>query len=320
MYARLRRRFRAAGGVGAEFRATNGILQGCPLSVALLNASVAVWARAVEAQAQGAAAEAYADDAYATATSEKPVQAAFAVTGDYGRLTNGKLHVTKSCTFGTVKWVVDAGAAALPFRTELTCVGAPISCRVGRRPGPLEARMRDAVPAAQRVGAAPLPFDARAEACATKVLAAAMYGCTVHQVAKWNEDRLRSTVATAVWGKKHRTRCAELVFTLAGKGHRLDPPQIAACQRVMTLRRMLLRRPELTEHLRRALDAYRRREERAARHAGKLPAKPAAKPAAKAAPTKPAAKPMATPRAAAAAAARPAAAQPPPPATTVAQY
>ena len=42
MYAHLRRRFKLAGGVGEEFVATNGILQGCPVSVVMLNALVAV--------------------------------------------------------------------------------------------------------------------------------------------------------------------------------------------------------------------------------------------------------------------------------------
>eukprot|EP00660_Eupelagonema_oceanica_P019607 gene19607-biopygen16350 len=134
MYARLRRRFRAAGGVGGEFLATNGILQGCPLSVALLNASVAVWARAVEAEAPGAKAEAYADDAYAIASAGPPVRQEFAVTGDFARLTNGKLHVTKSCTFGNRRLVLSLGEARLPFRTELTSLGAPVSCREGHRP------------------------------------------------------------------------------------------------------------------------------------------------------------------------------------------
>eukprot|EP00666_Eupelagonemidae_sp_cell4sb_P005827 gene5827-biopygen9860 len=45
MYANLRRRFRVAGGLGKEFAATDGILQGCPLSAVALNALVAVWAK-----------------------------------------------------------------------------------------------------------------------------------------------------------------------------------------------------------------------------------------------------------------------------------
>eukprot|EP00666_Eupelagonemidae_sp_cell4sb_P017943 gene17943-biopygen3366 len=37
MYANLRRRFRVAGGLGKEFAATNGILQGCVLDYLVLN-------------------------------------------------------------------------------------------------------------------------------------------------------------------------------------------------------------------------------------------------------------------------------------------
>ena len=61
MYDRIRRRFKMAGGLGTEFIATNGILQGCPWSVILLNLLVSIWAQAVEAET-GAKARAYADD------------------------------------------------------------------------------------------------------------------------------------------------------------------------------------------------------------------------------------------------------------------
>ena len=54
MYARLQRHFRVAGSCGKPFKATNGVLQGCPVSVICLNALIAVWARAVEAKVPGA--------------------------------------------------------------------------------------------------------------------------------------------------------------------------------------------------------------------------------------------------------------------------
>ena len=63
MYSRLRRRFRVAGSVGKEFLATNGVLQGCPLSILLLNALVSVWAHAVQAEVPGASPQVYVDDA-----------------------------------------------------------------------------------------------------------------------------------------------------------------------------------------------------------------------------------------------------------------
>ena len=43
MYRQLRRAFRLAGALGAWWQATNGILQGCPLSVILINILTTVW-------------------------------------------------------------------------------------------------------------------------------------------------------------------------------------------------------------------------------------------------------------------------------------
>ena len=48
IYVGLRRRFRFAGAVGKRFRSTQGILQGCPLSVAALSAVLSIWSRAIE--------------------------------------------------------------------------------------------------------------------------------------------------------------------------------------------------------------------------------------------------------------------------------
>ena len=70
MYKNLRRRFRCANGLGKEFAATNGILQGCPLSIIMLNALVSVWARAVRAEVPGCEPQAYVDDTAALA--ERP--------------------------------------------------------------------------------------------------------------------------------------------------------------------------------------------------------------------------------------------------------
>ena len=93
MYHNLRRRFKFAGGVGSEFLATNGIFQGCPLSVVLLNALISVWAKAVETEAgtEGACAEAFADDTGATAQSNESVQQVANVTMEFASLTNQEL-------------------------------------------------------------------------------------------------------------------------------------------------------------------------------------------------------------------------------------
>ena len=48
MYRQLRRCFKIVGCCGAFFAATNGILQGCPMSVICINLLTSVWMRAVD--------------------------------------------------------------------------------------------------------------------------------------------------------------------------------------------------------------------------------------------------------------------------------
>eukprot|EP00662_Eupelagonemidae_sp_cell21_P057404 gene57404-biopygen32076 len=257
MYARLTRRFRAGGGVGSAFTATNGILQGCPLSVALLNAAMAVWAAAIAAEVPGALPEAFADDQYVTAGSPGPVRDALAVTVEFGDRTGGKLNAKKSATFGTAPVALRVGGAPLGHRKELRCVGAPLTGRVGRHAGVLEERMRGAVARARRLAHVPLPIEARAALCAAFVLAFAMFGCAVHQVAAAVETGLRRAATRAIWGRSHRKRCPELVLTLAARGHLVDPLQYTVLARIMTLRRMIERRPDLRATLRSAWEASR---------------------------------------------------------------
>eukprot|EP00973_Karenia_brevis_P094598 12423279-Karenia_brevis.AAC.1 len=66
MYAGLRFRFKVAGSYGKQFETTNGILQGCPLSVILVNAVMMTWARAVQREVPGSLPKAFADDTGAT--------------------------------------------------------------------------------------------------------------------------------------------------------------------------------------------------------------------------------------------------------------
>ena len=48
MYRQLRRSFKIAGCLGLWWRATNGILQGCPLSVILVNVPMGIWKEEID--------------------------------------------------------------------------------------------------------------------------------------------------------------------------------------------------------------------------------------------------------------------------------
>eukprot|EP00973_Karenia_brevis_P086178 11951573-Karenia_brevis.AAC.1 len=92
MYSHLCRRFRVTGAVGREFRSTNGILQGCPLSVVFLIALVAIWCKAVRNEVPEAATYAYTDDTGPMASRPKYLQAVLNITEDSMRLTGQELN------------------------------------------------------------------------------------------------------------------------------------------------------------------------------------------------------------------------------------
>ena len=54
MYGQLVRAFKVAGNLGSWWKATNGILQGCPLSVILINALLGVWKAKIDSLRTGA--------------------------------------------------------------------------------------------------------------------------------------------------------------------------------------------------------------------------------------------------------------------------
>lgn len=101
LYTRLVRRFRVGCGVGQEFKATNGIIQGCPLSVVLLNLLVNVWARAVKAEVPKAGPCGYADDTGATSKELEPIQKVLEITGTFATVTGQVLNAGKSICWST---------------------------------------------------------------------------------------------------------------------------------------------------------------------------------------------------------------------------
>jgi hypothetical protein len=103
MMACMRRRFRLAAGVGEAFVSSNGVLQGCPLSVLMLNLLVCIWSNAVAAEVPTATPRAYADDTGARAPDVASIQAVISLTGTFTHLTDQELNVKKCSAWATTK-------------------------------------------------------------------------------------------------------------------------------------------------------------------------------------------------------------------------
>eukprot|EP00973_Karenia_brevis_P063882 8880516-Karenia_brevis.AAC.1 len=87
MYDNLQKRFRCGQSYGKPFHAVNGILQGCPLSVLLVNAVMTVWVNAVRQEVQRSEPQAYADDTSAIVLTRRGVQLVANVTHNFALAT-----------------------------------------------------------------------------------------------------------------------------------------------------------------------------------------------------------------------------------------
>ena len=102
MYRELRRRFVMASHVGKDFVASNGVIQGCLLSVLLLNLLMNTWARAVKTETT-AMPKVHADDAGVLSKNSCDIDIALKITGRFATVTQQKMNVDKTKVWGTTE-------------------------------------------------------------------------------------------------------------------------------------------------------------------------------------------------------------------------
>ncbi|KAJ9450047.1 putative RNA-directed DNA polymerase from transposon X-element [Diplonema papillatum] len=139
IYDTLVRRFKLPLGVGKEFQVTNGILQGCPISVILINALLSVLMKAVKVEAPGVSTQSYADDANLLAKhSEADLQRGADLVDEFCALTGMSLNMEKTVTFATglgrrTKIFRSSTGEQFAQKESLKCLGAKVSTsRSGR--------------------------------------------------------------------------------------------------------------------------------------------------------------------------------------------
>eukprot|EP00664_Eupelagonemidae_sp_cell27_P010300 gene10300-4346_t len=176
MYRGLQRRFRVGAAVGAPFTATNGVLQGCPVSGICLNALAAVWARRVEAEAPGTTTAAYAEDKWTLASGSpagavmRTLQAVAVVSADFAHLTGERFNVSKTFGIGTThsaRGAVRLDGARIAMRVHGKGLGVHLSARQTKRSAVATQRIR-AVPSD---GVTALPYNPSGVAAAASTCA-----------------------------------------------------------------------------------------------------------------------------------------------------
>ena len=160
-------------------------MQGCPLSVILLNLLVTVWIRAIETEVPSAQPLGFADDTGATAHGDHAVdtlQKVLSITKDYERLTGQRLNAGKSKCWGTS---LQAKAEAKQLHVDgeklkcvddMRCLGAHLSFSHSSFVNKVAQQVLEpAKQRARRIGWLPLPMQARAQLVGSMVNPYALY-------------------------------------------------------------------------------------------------------------------------------------------------
>ena len=273
MYRQLRRSFKIAGCLGLWWRATNGILQGCPLSVILVNVLMGIWKEEIDSLRQqvcvwtrelpparrllpaadpedppqvvlqdagrgyvALGAQGYADDTEAVAPGMGALRQTTPATERWLRLTGQSVNVDKSTSF--LEGEDDPApllllGEAIPRSQEIKRLGVGI--RVGHRRG-AGATLEGRMNSIGEVllRTPHLPtFERRATAVAVKALPKALHGVALADVETGRLRRQETRVVAAMRGPTRTARAKEVVFCLLTPGHRTSPIMCARYERLV---------------------------------------------------------------------------------------
>ncbi|KAJ9463405.1 Retrovirus-related Pol polyprotein from type-1 retrotransposable element R2, partial [Diplonema papillatum] len=235
MYRGMKRRFKLPLGVGSEFEVTNGILQGCPLSVILINALLSVVLRAVSVRVPEVSSESLADDATLLAPAEAELQQAVDIVARFCALTGMRLNMSKTVAMGIragstqqrrrrpYASAVKVGGEAIVTATSAKILGVRTSVESVRASRANDARLSAHDGLIDRLSTSKLPFDVRCEVASSNVLSSVLAGCSYETYTQTRLKGFRTRVVRGAFGSRQPSRSVTAVLSILAKGHRLDP-------------------------------------------------------------------------------------------------
>ncbi|KAJ9437799.1 hypothetical protein DIPPA_31964, partial [Diplonema papillatum] len=216
------RRFKYPLGVGDEFKVTNGILQGCTISVVLINALLSVLSKALVSRAR-VSLKSFADDLYLLSRLAKLLQEGIEVTAIFGSLTGLALNEGKCASFSTSEKGprLEVGGKAVKSVKTVKVLGVPLGTE-----GPVDNGRSDAtVEAAARLEASPLKPRTKFRVMQT-IAASAHYGaayCANSAGGFANNSVLRTALSACLIPRSNRAKSPLATLTLVAKAHLCDP-------------------------------------------------------------------------------------------------
>jgi hypothetical protein len=260
MYKGLTRRFKLPLGVGSVFEVTNGILQGCPISVILINALLSVLMKAIDAETD-VHTKSYADDAnLLSRSSEAALQLGVDLVDEFCLLTGMKLNLAKTIAFSTraghkSTLQLRSAGQCFPASTTFKCLGAKMCTKGGNERIDSE-RVLAAAEAAANLVHIPIPFKSKVAMVQSSILPAALTRCSFAPVAVSAMKKLSAAVMTGTWGPRNPKRAQEAVLNVLERGHLTSPSTCLAYRVTTSFYSACERLPHLVPLARRIRNSY----------------------------------------------------------------
>ena len=265
MYHNLRRRFKYSMGVGAEFMVTNGILQGCPISVVLINALLSVVLRCIAAEVPLCTTPSFADDAYLLSReSETIVSRSLRIVESFCATTGMLLNETKTLAFSSRKnyvcRIVSSSGNTFETADKLKALGTTFCCHDSPTGRHNDKKYKLAMSGLSRRQGTQLSSMHKADIASSAILPATLYEASYVTPCATTLVGLNQSVTRCIWGPAFPTRSSAAVLTICMKAHTTDPATIIGYKQSNTFLRSTSRHPELLERCQRIRTAYEKRE------------------------------------------------------------
>ena len=259
LYGRLRRFLKHAKGFGSCISSNRGIVQGCPVSVVLLNLLVSVFLRVVEVQNSQASPQAYADDISASTTSVASLDLFLQQAGSFASVTGQRLKAKKSKLWSTCsKMQTDLsalrlGSVSLDSVLDIRYLGAQFGFHAGLPVVDWSHHFATFKRLVSRVACLPLSAAQKALIISAAPIPKILHGCELTALDLPSLTKLRTVVLRGLW-RGRSGRVPEVLTSIIFPGHRCDPIQVCAFIAIRSLRALCLKAPHVRSLVRSVWD------------------------------------------------------------------
>ena len=246
LYSRLNRFLKHPKGFGSCLTANRGIVQGCPISVVLLNLLVSIFLRFSESSQSNTVAQAYADDVSGSSTEVSSLQTFLIQAGSFAKVTGQRLKASKCTVWCTSKSLLSdlkalrLGTSPLNIVDDVRYLGALFGFHEGLPRVGWNAKLDSFTRLVDRTRALPFAAEGKAQVIAACPIAKTFYGCELSTFDEGQLSKSRTHVLASLWSGRS-SRMPEVLTSLIFPGHRCDPLQVVAFKALRTLRDMCLK-------------------------------------------------------------------------------